>query len=125
MSESINSVSLAATQSSTMLGQGVDKADKAASAAPRPKSPEPQTIQQSEGVDALSVANVIEQLNQIAESQQTDLKFKVDEPTGKVVVAVYDKVSQELIRQIPGEEVLQLAESFSNGDNGALMNVVT
>jgi len=108
-----------------MLGQGVDKADKAASAAPRPKSPEPQTIQQSEGVDALSVANVIEQLNQIAESQQTDLKFKVDEPTGKVVVAVYDKVSQELIRQIPGEEVLQLAESFSNGDNGALMNVVT
>jgi len=78
----------------------------------------------SQGVDATLVAQVIDQLNTLASEQQRNLKFSVDEPTGRTVVRVYSSASDELIRQIPGEEVLELAKRFAAGDTGALMNIV-
>jgi len=75
-------------------------------------------------VDSKLVAQAIEVLNQMAESQQRDLKFSVDQPSGRTVIRVFDSTSQELIRQIPGDAVLTLARQFGDGDLGALMDVV-
>ena len=44
---------------------------------------------------------------------QRNLSFALDESSGRVVVKVTDAESGELIRQIPSEEVLKLAESLS------------
>ncbi|MFC5696473.1 flagellar protein FlaG [Pseudomonas sp. GCM10022186] len=44
---------------------------------------------------------------------QRNLSFALDESSGRVVVKVTDAESGELIRQIPSEEVLRLAESLS------------
>ncbi|MFZ6046321.1 flagellar protein FlaG [Pseudomonas sp. CR3202] len=44
---------------------------------------------------------------------QRNLSFALDESSGRVVVKVTDTQSGELIRQIPSEDVLKLAESLS------------
>ncbi|MCY1298765.1 FlaG protein [compost metagenome] len=44
---------------------------------------------------------------------QRNLSFALDESSGRVVVKVTDAESGELIRQIPSEDVLKLAESLS------------
>lgn len=41
-----------------------------------------------------------------------DLRFSVDEETGRTVVKVLDSRSGEVIRQIPPEEMLALAEDL-------------
>lgn len=70
------------------------------------------------------VSEVIDALNALAQAQQRDLQFSVDKPTGRTVIRVYDSTSEELVRQIPVEEVLSLAQRFVQGDIGALMNIV-
>ncbi|MDA8621186.1 flagellar protein FlaG [Psychrosphaera sp.] len=42
-----------------------------------------------------------------------ELKFSVDTDTGRHVVTVKDGVSGEIIRQIPSEEVLKLAQNLA------------
>lgn len=44
---------------------------------------------------------------------QRNLSFALDESSGRVVVKVTDAESGELIRQIPSEDVLRLAESLA------------
>ena len=44
---------------------------------------------------------------------QRNLSFTLDESSGRVVVKVTDAESGELIRQIPSEDALRLAESLS------------
>lgn len=43
---------------------------------------------------------------------QRDLNFSVDDSTGEVVVKVIDGESGKVVRQIPSEEVLKLAEQL-------------
>lgn len=42
----------------------------------------------------------------------SDLKFTVDESSGVSVVKVVDRATQELIRQIPSEEMLTIAKAL-------------
>ena len=44
---------------------------------------------------------------------QRNLSFALDDSSGRVVVKVTDAESGELIRQIPSEDALRLAESLS------------
>jgi len=75
-------------------------------------------------LSADEVANAIRQLNEIASAQSRDLKFSYDEQAGRTIVRVYDSNSQELIRQIPGDEILSIAHQFSQGDKGALLSAI-
>ena len=40
---------------------------------------------------------------------QRSLQFSIDETNGRTVIKVVDKNTQEVIRQIPEEQVLELA----------------
>lgn len=55
---------------------------------------------------------VVEAVNQIQQFTQTlsqNLKFSIDEETGKTVVKIVDVQTQEVIRQIPSEEAIRIA----------------
>jgi flagellar protein FlaG len=54
------------------------------------------------------VSDVLSRLQMV----QRDLDFNIDDSTGKVVVKVIDSESGKLVRQIPSEELLELAERF-------------
>ena len=52
------------------------------------------------------------QLNELVQSIQRDLHFSIDEISGDTVIQVLDSKTEEVIRQIPSEEVLTLARNI-------------
>jgi flagellar protein FlaG len=61
---------------------------------------------------SLPVETAVSSIQAFAQSIQRNLNFSLDDSTGRVVVKVTDGVSGEVIRQIPSEEALRLAESL-------------
>ena len=55
-----------------------------------------------------AVEDVAEKMNQVATVFNTSLSFSVDKPTGRTVIRVVNKDTDEVIRQIPPEEMLRL-----------------
>ena len=58
---------------------------------------------------------------------QSDLKFSVDKDTGRLVFKIVNSATQEVIRQVPSEEVLSMARKLralsNSGDApGVLMD---
>ena len=54
------------------------------------------------------------------QNQKRALHFSVDEGSGRTVIRVIDPETAEVIRQIPPEEVLNLARQLE-GSGGALL----
>jgi len=58
-----------------------------------------------------------------------ELEFKVDEQSGRTVITVYNPETEEVIRQIPPEEAIRLAqllqEQGSNGDMSEISLIQT
>ena len=54
----------------------------------------------------------VSSIQQFVQTVQRNLNFSLDDSTGRVVVKVTDGASGEVIRQIPSEEALRLAESL-------------
>lgn len=59
------------------------------------------------------VEAALSNIQDFVQNIQRNLNFALDDSSGRVVVKVTDAVSGEVIRQIPTEEVLKLAESLS------------
>ena len=62
-----------------------------------------------------------ERLNEALRDRQRDLEFSVDETTGRTILKVIHSESGEVIRQLPPEEVLQIARAFIEG-TGSLID---
>lgn len=58
------------------------------------------------------VESVVSDLKALSQRAQPNLDFSIDEETGTFVVKVIDKDSGEVIRQLPTEEVLRIAEQL-------------
>jgi flagellar protein FlaG len=58
------------------------------------------------------VEQAVSSIKAFAQSIQRNLNFALDDSTGRIVVKVTDSVSGEVIRQIPSEDALRLAESL-------------
>jgi flagellar protein FlaG len=74
---------------------------------------------QGKNPDDEKVKAAAEDIQKFFQSVKRNLEFSVDESSGKVVVKVIASYSGEVVRQIPNEEVLKLAESLS--DAGSLL----
>lgn len=59
------------------------------------------------------VERAIAKLNDYVQSIQRDLKFRVDEDLGRPVVTVVDRSTQKVIRQIPNETAIRLAQNLN------------
>ncbi len=69
-----------------------------------------------------SLDRIVAELNQQAQQIRRDLEFSVDKDLNKTVITVKDSSSEEVIRQIPSEEVLTVARMMKDGD-GTLISV--
>jgi len=65
------------------------------------KQPEPEVLQQA--IDVINRAAVIE---------QRSLSFSVDELSGRSIIKVVDQKTDQLIRQIPSEDLLKVAQDI-------------
>jgi flagellar protein FlaG len=60
------------------------------------------------------------QIDSYLKSVGRELEYRVDDETGMTVVTVRAKATGEVIRQIPNEELLQLAQRFQSGSGAVL-----
>ncbi len=58
------------------------------------------------------VNRAMKEIQQAVGSVAQNLQFSVDNETGKTVVRIIDSVTQEVIRQIPSEEVLAISKAL-------------
>lgn len=59
-----------------------------------------------------SLQKAVSSIEGFVQSIRRDLNFSLDESSGRVVIKVTDSVSGDVIRQMPSEEALRLAESL-------------
>ncbi|MFQ3292430.1 flagellar protein FlaG [Reinekea sp.] len=59
------------------------------------------------------VEQAVAKLNDYVQNTERKLEFQLDEESGATVIRVYDKASSELIRQMPNEEALELAQRLN------------
>jgi flagellar protein FlaG len=69
-------------------------------------------VQPAAAPSADQVRRAAETLNRQLESASHDLRFSLDESTGKMIVRVVDTDTGEVIRQIPSEELLAISRSL-------------
>ncbi|WP_084404936.1 flagellar protein FlaG [Aliagarivorans taiwanensis] len=58
--------------------------------------------------------SVVDSLNQIPDVQKRDVKFVVDDRNGELFTSVFNKSTDELIREIPTEEFRELQQRLAN-----------
>ena len=68
-----------------------------------------QTAAQQSEVSRQAFEKVVSELQSYVQKSQRNLDFHVDDQTGRVVVQVIDATNDEVIRQIPSEEMLDIA----------------
>jgi len=64
------------------------------------------------------VAKAAEQLQSFVKSMGRNLSFSVDQTTGYHVVRVVNPETNEVIRQLPSEELLRIAQNMASLQNG-------
>ncbi len=62
----------------------------------------------SQAVDEQAVEEIVEDLNEFAQQVERQLQFSVDRQSGKTVIRVVDRATEEVVRQIPADEILEL-----------------
>ncbi|PXX91071.1 flagellar biosynthesis protein FlaG [Marinobacter vulgaris] len=67
--------------------------------------------------------DAVSQLNDFVQSVQRDLQFEVNNDLGQTVVRVVDQSTQKVIRQIPDEVALRLAENLQQDEPLTLFNI--
>lgn len=67
--------------------------------------------------------DAVSQLNDFVQTVQRDLQFEVDNDLGQTIVKVVDQSTQEVIRQIPDEVALRLAENLQQDEPLTLFNI--
>jgi flagellar protein FlaG len=58
------------------------------------------------------VRKSVEKLNEFVHPYVTSLRFSVDKDLGRLVVKIMDEETQEVVKQIPSEEALELAKAL-------------
>ena len=67
--------------------------------------------------------DAVSQLNDFVQNVQRDLQFEGDNEMGQTIVRVVDQQTQEVIRQIPDEVALRLAEKLQQDEPLTLFNI--
>jgi len=81
-------------------------------------TPVVETTQPAESAQATPSAHALNEtvsrLNEAVQVVKRDLQFRVDDESGRTVITVLDSETEEVIRQIPPEQVLTLAKNIES-----------
>jgi len=73
------------------------------------KSPEPKEQENQQ-----QIASAVKNISNFFQAEQRSVAFNLDTDSGKMVMQIRDIKSNELIRQIPSEEVLKLSKRLDD-----------
>ena len=79
------------------------------------------TVQQPAPVPTMAqLTQAVKEINKAMESMSQGLEFSVDSDSHRTIVKVVDQKTQEVIRQIPSKETLEIAKALDHW-NGLLI----
>ncbi|RBP69292.1 flagellar protein FlaG [Marinobacter nauticus] len=84
---------------------------------------EAERLQERNEAQREELDQAVSQLNDFVQNVQRDLQFEVDNEMGQTIVKVVDQQTQEVIRQIPDEVALRLAEKLQQDEPLTLFNI--
>jgi len=96
--------------------QQLDKADEVIQ-----KSAE--QVEQGHKVQEQQLEAAVTKLNDYIQNVQRDLEFKTDDASGKTIVTVIDRKTSEVVRQIPDDVALTLAQNLQQDEPLSLFNI--
>jgi flagellar protein FlaG len=99
-----------------------DKVSDAASVAVQANSAHAKPAQQALERE-IPLDDAVSRLNDYVQTVQRDLQFEIDNDLGQTIVRVVDQQTQEVIRQIPDEVALRLAEKLQQDEPLTLFNI--
>lgn len=70
---------------------------------------------EQEKLEAEKIEQVTQSINEHLQLVQRKLQFSIDKGSDRMVITVLDSETQEVIRQIPSEEALQLSRRLEQG----------
>lgn len=83
------------------------------SAMPPAATESQKAVEQSSQVDRNALDTAITDIQDFVQSTSRNIDFQIDDSSGRVVINVTERSSGDVIRQIPSEEALRLAENLS------------
>lgn len=87
--------------------ESVSPAQEAKGSSNRPLSPE-------------QLDKMVDDLNSFIQDVRRELRFSVDRDSGQTIIKVIDSKSQQVVRQIPPDDIVGMAEQL-DGHSGLLM----
>ncbi|MGS2742048.1 flagellar protein FlaG [Halomonas sp. LS-001] len=108
------------TQQTAALSRTSD-ARLQASANPAASMQSTREAEDKNGISTADLAEPIERINTVM--SQRGLEFEIRQESERVVTRVIDRESGDVIRQIPAEEVLRLAERLDELQQGGLISL--
>ena len=121
--ESERDVKTTITESSQSRRQAIDTAVKETVSALTQEKAEKQELAVKD------MQELVDNLNESREISSRNLSFNVDQEAGRTVIKVVDSESGDVIRQIPSEELVELAkrmkeqaDSGTESSSGMLLN---
>lgn len=74
------------------------------------ETPAPAAVVQA--VDGAQMKKALEAANRMVQSLGTGLQFSIDQESGKTLIQVIDTSTNQLLRQIPAEEMLAISRAL-------------
>jgi len=76
----------------------------------------------SQQVSNEDLEQAVVDINRELQAVERDLMFKVDEDSGRTIVSVFNTQTEELVRQIPTEDVLRISKNIQEqlNDSGSV-----
>lgn len=117
----------AATQASEIIGNSalsavtaVKPATRSISTKAAPAELPPTTTKQPPSI--VQLQRLVESMNKAIQQSNSSLEFSIDSNSKRVLVKLIDTSTGDVIRQIPSEEALTIAQSIDKMQEGVLLN---
>ena len=82
--------------------------------APRNANADTDAVADTKEPSRAQLDQAVSELNQAPQVKTQGLQFSIDEDSKRTVVKVIDQETQEVLRQIPTKEALEIAKSFAS-----------
>lgn len=114
--DTLKAVSAHATQSSGLVQakKNDDTGGSISAVAPAAAPIQTKPTDQKDLENKQQISNAVSEINSFFQTAQRSLGFSVDETSGHMVMQIKDTKTNEVIRQIPGEDVLKLVKRLDD-----------
>jgi len=82
----------------------------------------PAAVQQPAPVPSLGqLAQAVQSINKMLQEKDQSVEFSVDSDSNQTIVKVVDQKTKEVLRQMPSQQVLEIAKALDLGQHGLLI----